>query len=311
MRMLWQLSSTHLPSSTSPCSVYTARTPHTKVCLCVCVCVCVRVCVCVCVCVCVHYMCLFAILLPLLSSSSETAPTASPTTQVETVELVKPVVGGLGLLIQESPDQSGVYVQEVVENQAAFLDGRINQGDKILAINHTSTAVASQDTVFKLLQSCVGKVVLTVQHTTVSPVVSTIDFPDSDNSQRFTSQPSPNVKYPFGGEPPQSHIPNRDPPPYPSPFSSYLPPDPQSRGTHMDPQSRGAHAVDPQARGAHMAGGMWGSTQPSLPTHPHHSSLHRSGEGKLVYISDPREELQNEAVYVYSATFRNVTKMET
>ena len=91
-------------------------------------------------------------------------PPGSPTASVEKVELVKPPHGGLGLLIQESPDQAGVFIQEVVENQAAFLDGRIKSGDKILAINHNCTVGASQDTVFKLLQGCQGKVFLTVQH---------------------------------------------------------------------------------------------------------------------------------------------------
>ena len=177
---------------------------------------------------------------------------------METVELVKPARGGLGLLIQESQDQSGVYVQEVVENQAAYLDGRVKVGDKILAINHTSTAVASQDTVFKLLQSCVGKVVLMVQHCdTLSPSLSTIDFPETDH---FSVQPPPGVKYSFVGEPPPSHVPKRDPPPYHPTFSSYLP--------------------DPQTRGAHAAGGMWGGgAQPAPHSHPQ-PALRRSGEGK-------------------------------
>ena len=189
--------------------------------------------------------------------------TVSPTPNVETVELLKPARGGFGLLIQESPNQSGVYVQEVVENQAAYLDGRIKAGDKILAINHTSTAVATQDTVFKLLQSCVGKVVLNVQHRdTLSPVLSTIDFPerDSTNHHFAVQPPPPGVKYPFVGEPPPSHIPNRDPPPYHPPFSSYLP--------------------DPQSRGAHPGGGMWGAGQPSSHARPQPAPLHRSGEGK-------------------------------
>ena len=126
---------------------------------------------------------------------------------------MKPSRGGLGLLIQESPDEAaGVYVQEVVQNQAAFIDGRIKSGDKILAINHTSTVGANQDTVFKLLQACQGKVVLTVQHCE--------NFSTPQTAMENFSKP-PGV-YP----PSQPHIPNRDPPPYPSPFPSYLP-DPQ------------------------------------------------------------------------------------
>ena len=193
-----------------------------------------------------------------LNSESSSSPTAS---SMERVVLVKTQRAGLGLLIHESPDQSGVYVQEVVENQAAFLDGRIQAGDKILAINHNNTVGASQDTVFKLLQACQGKVVLTVQHRdTFSPATSTIDFSESEQSQHFTQPPPPppGVKFPFGGPLP---IPTRDPPPYSS--SSFLP----------DPQT-----------GVHPA--MWSPlqerhTQPSPPP----PIMHRSGEGKSVCLS--------------------------
>lgn len=178
----------------------------------------------------------------------------SPTTQIETVELIKPVRAGLGLLIQEPLHQAGVYIKEVVENQAAYLDGRIKTGDKILAINHTSTVVASQDTVFKLLQSCVGKVVLTVQHRdALSPPMSSIDYPVTEPGHQFSGQHPQTVQYP------SHNIPNRDPPPYPSPFSSYLP--------------------DPQIGGARGSGAMWGSSPPPLPP-PAPQSVHRSGEGK-------------------------------
>ena len=186
-------------------------------------------------------------------NSSPPEPPASPTASVEKVELVKPPHGGLGLLIQESPDQAGVFIQEVVENQAAFLDGRIKSGDKILAINHNSTVGASQDTVFKLLQGCQGKVVLTVQHRDAfSPAPSSIEFSETDSN--FPQPPA--VKYPFREA--QVQIPNRDPPPYPSPFSSYLP--------------------DPQ-KGVHSA--MWGPMQERVTQHsPPPPPVHCSREGK-------------------------------
>jgi hypothetical protein len=179
---------------------------------------------------------------------------------VEKVELVKPPRGGLGLLIQESPDQTGVYVQEVVENQTAFIDGRIKSGDKILAINHNSTVGASQDTVFQLLQACQGKVLLTVQHCEVfSPSSMAVDMPDNDPNRHF-SQP-PTVKYPFGAESQPPHIPKRDPPPYPSQYSPYLP-------APLD----GAHSV------------TWGPMQERLTQPSPPPALHRSGEGKVKYV---------------------------
>ena len=71
---------------------------------------------------------------------------------IETVELMKPEQGGLGLLICESDDQPGVFIQEVVQNKAAYLDGRIRPGDRILAINGEKIYNAGQNYVVRLLQ---------------------------------------------------------------------------------------------------------------------------------------------------------------
>ena len=67
---------------------------------------------------------------------------------------MKPSHGGLGLLICEQEDHplSGVFVQNVVKNKAAYLDGRIHPGDKILAINGQDVSTARQDFVVHLLQ---------------------------------------------------------------------------------------------------------------------------------------------------------------
>ena len=71
---------------------------------------------------------------------------------IETVELMKPEHGGLGLLIFETDDQPGVFIQEVVKNKAAYLDGRIRPGDRILAINGEKIYNAGQNYVVSLLQ---------------------------------------------------------------------------------------------------------------------------------------------------------------
>jgi S1-C subfamily serine protease len=71
---------------------------------------------------------------------------------IETVELMKPEQGGLGLLIFETDDQPGVFIQEVVQNKAAYLDGRIRPGDRILAINGEKIYNAGQNYVVRLLQ---------------------------------------------------------------------------------------------------------------------------------------------------------------
>ena len=65
---------------------------------------------------------------------------------------MKPEQGGLGLLIFETDDQPGVFIQEVVQNKAAYLDGRIRPGDRILAINGEKIYNAGQNYVVRLLQ---------------------------------------------------------------------------------------------------------------------------------------------------------------
>jgi hypothetical protein len=72
--------------------------------------------------------------------------------EIETVELLKPEMGGLGLLICEHDHLPGVYVKEVVQHKAAYLDKRVMAGDKLLAINGQDTSIATQDHVVKLLQ---------------------------------------------------------------------------------------------------------------------------------------------------------------
>ena len=72
--------------------------------------------------------------------------------EIETVDLVKPEMGGLGLLICEHDHLPGIYVKEVVQHKAAYLDKRVRAGDKILAINGQDTCSATQNYVVKLLQ---------------------------------------------------------------------------------------------------------------------------------------------------------------
>ena len=68
------------------------------------------------------------------------------------MELVKPEMGGLGLLICEHDHLPGVYVKEVVQHKAAYQDKRVRAGDKLLAINGQDTSNTTQNYVVKLLQ---------------------------------------------------------------------------------------------------------------------------------------------------------------
>ena len=85
-----------------------------------------------------------------VSSADLTSSSSSP--MAEVVELLKPERGGLGLLIWEQDGLPGVYVKEVVKNGAAYNDGRIQSGDKILAINGQDISNMGQDVVYRILQ---------------------------------------------------------------------------------------------------------------------------------------------------------------
>uniref|UniRef100_A0A3Q2R1V1 PDZ domain-containing protein n=1 Tax=Fundulus heteroclitus TaxID=8078 RepID=A0A3Q2R1V1_FUNHE len=75
------------------------------------------------------------------------------------VELQKKTGRGLGFSIVGKRSGSGVFVSEVVRGGAAELDGRLMQGDQILAVNSEDTRHASQEAVAAMLK-CARKPVL-------------------------------------------------------------------------------------------------------------------------------------------------------
>lgn len=54
------------------------------------------------------------------------------------IELEKPVSGGLGisLVTAESRNQTGVFIRTITPGGAADVDGRLEEGDKILQVTH-------------------------------------------------------------------------------------------------------------------------------------------------------------------------------
>ena len=136
-----------------------------------------------------------------------------PDGAVETIELVKPDGGGLGLLISELKDLPGIYVQEVVKNQVAHANGHIRVGDRILSINGQDTTNADQGSVVRLLQACKGVVSVTVQHSEAAGTLQQSaneklyqeSGPEESGFHNRPSYPSPSVR-----------VPSHDPPPYPA-----------------------------------------------------------------------------------------------
>ncbi|VDO29660.1 unnamed protein product [Onchocerca flexuosa] len=78
------------------------------------------------------------------------------------MELTKKPGRGLGLSIVGRKNEPGVYVSEVVKGGAADADGRLIQGDQILAVNGQDVANSMQEDVATKLKACTGRVTLKV-----------------------------------------------------------------------------------------------------------------------------------------------------
>ncbi|MCP9261358.1 Multiple PDZ domain protein [Dirofilaria immitis] len=78
------------------------------------------------------------------------------------MELTKKPGRGLGLSIVGRKNEPGVYVSEVVKGGAAEADGRLTQGDQILAVNGQDVASSMQEDVAAKLKACTGRITLKV-----------------------------------------------------------------------------------------------------------------------------------------------------
>jgi multiple PDZ domain protein len=74
------------------------------------------------------------------------------------VEVVKKPDKGLGLSIVGRKNGPGVFISEVVEGGVAATDGRLMQGDQILAVNNQDLKTATQEQAAGLLKNCSGHI---------------------------------------------------------------------------------------------------------------------------------------------------------
>ncbi|XP_056019674.1 multiple PDZ domain protein-like isoform X4 [Ostrea edulis] len=78
------------------------------------------------------------------------------------VELMKKPGRGLGLSIVGKRNDVGVYISDIVKGGTAESDGRLMQGDQILAVNKEDMRNATQEYAAAVLKTLMGKVSLTV-----------------------------------------------------------------------------------------------------------------------------------------------------
>ncbi|XP_061873265.1 multiple PDZ domain protein isoform X16 [Colius striatus] len=100
---------------------------------------------------------------------------------VETIELTKPVSGGLGFSVvglkSENRGELGIFVQEIQEGSVAHRDGKLKEADQILAINGQALdQTITHQQAISILQKAKDNVQLVVARGTfpqlISPVVS-------------------------------------------------------------------------------------------------------------------------------------------
>ncbi|XP_058279983.1 multiple PDZ domain protein isoform X13 [Hirundo rustica] len=100
---------------------------------------------------------------------------------VETIDLIKPLSGGLGFSVvglkSENRGELGIFVQEIQEGSVAHRDGKLKEADQILAINGQALdQTITHQQAISILQTAKDNVQLVVARGTfpqlISPVVS-------------------------------------------------------------------------------------------------------------------------------------------
>ncbi|XP_031430668.1 inaD-like protein [Clupea harengus] len=112
---------------------------------------------------------------------------------VFTVELQKKAGRGLGLSIVGKRNGSGAFISDIVRGGAAEADGRLMQGDQILAVEGEDMRQASQETVAAILKCARGRVVLELGRLKAASWVSSRH--PSQGSQMMPNTNSSNATY--------------------------------------------------------------------------------------------------------------------
>lgn len=105
-------------------------------------------------------------------SSQISRSNSMKSSQEETVRLIKPPLEQLGIRISTSETGAkGVYVIELIEGQLAQADGRLQIGDRIMAIGTTDLSDSTPEKAARVIGSCTGEVEIIVRHPISPPDV--------------------------------------------------------------------------------------------------------------------------------------------
>jgi predicted metalloprotease with PDZ domain len=151
------------------------------------------------------------------------------------IELTKKPGRGLGISIVGRKNEPGVYVSEIVKGGLAEQDGKLMQGDQILAVNTQDVTNSMQEDVATMLKTCTGKVTLKIGRWKLTETANRVhgSQPPSLSPRLARNE---NIPLNSGGPTPLNKEKNGEngifaeekkdvPPPAPSNWSTIMPPE--------------------------------------------------------------------------------------
>ncbi|NWQ79138.1 MPDZ protein, partial [Columbina picui] len=115
---------------------------------------------------------------------------------VETIELIKPVSGGLGFSVvglkSENRGELGIFVQEIQEGSVAHRDGKLKEADQILAINGQALdQTITHQQAISILQKAKDNVQLVVARGTFPQLISPVVSPSPSAASTISAHSNP------------------------------------------------------------------------------------------------------------------------
>ncbi|XP_065716272.1 multiple PDZ domain protein isoform X10 [Patagioenas fasciata] len=115
---------------------------------------------------------------------------------VETIELIKPVSGGLGFSVvglkSENRGELGIFVQEIQEGSVAHRDGKLKEADQILAINGQALdQTITHQQAISILQKAKDNVQLVVARGTFPQLISPVVSPSPSAASTVSAHSNP------------------------------------------------------------------------------------------------------------------------
>ncbi|KAI1728215.1 PDZ domain (Also known as DHR or GLGF) domain-containing protein [Ditylenchus destructor] len=110
------------------------------------------------------------------------------------IELAKKPGRGLGISIVGRKNEPGVYISEIVKGGVAEADGRLMQGDQILAVNSQDVTSSMQEDVATILKTAIGRVALRVGRWKLTETANRVHAAQPPSSHQMPLQQQQNLE---------------------------------------------------------------------------------------------------------------------